>query len=142
LIRRGVVLPTTDENANMTTIFEPKAVGEKIKETAAESEDKTTEIIEETERSAVDENSNSAILEAETDKDAEPETSETDVEKNILTEETAIIELHAIPLYFPTSYSLVKPYVQGFEMNTLDAPSLKSVTIDNNWQPKKNRSES
>jgi oligopeptide transport system substrate-binding protein len=142
LIRRGVVLPTTDENANMTTIFEPKAFGEKIKETAAEAADKTTEIIEETERSSVDENSNSAILEVEPDKDAESETSETDVEKNILTEETAIIELHAIPLYFPTSYSLVKPYVQGFEMNTLDAPSLKSVTIDNNWQPKKTKSES
>jgi len=52
-----------------------------------------------------------------------------------LTEEQALEELPAIPLYFPTSYSLVKPYVQGFETNVLDAPSLKSVKIDNNWQP-------
>jgi len=39
-------------------------------------------------------------------------------------------------LYFPTSYSLVKPYVRGFEMNGLDAPSLRDVSIDNTWQPK------
>ncbi len=44
-----------------------------------------------------------------------------------LTEAEAIIEFPAIPLYFPTSYSLVKPYIQGFEMNTLDAPSLKTL---------------
>jgi hypothetical protein len=52
------------------------------------------------------------------------------------------MELPAIPLYFPTSYSLVKPYVLGFETNTLDAPSLKEVRIDNNWQPIKSEKES
>ena len=60
----------------------------------------------------------------------------------ILTEDQAIIELPAIPLYFPTSYSLVKPYILGFEMNSLDAPSLKTVRIDVNWQPKKANGES
>jgi len=30
----------------------------------------------------------------------------------------------------------VKPYVSGFEMNSLDAPSLQTVAIDSNWQPK------
>ena len=59
-----------------------------------------------------------------------------------LTEADAIFELKAIPLYFPTSYSLVKPYVLGFEMNGLDAPSLSEVSIDNTWQPKAVRSES
>ena len=59
-----------------------------------------------------------------------------------LTEEEAIAEMVAIPLYFPTSYSLVKPYIQGFEINTLDAPSLKHVRIDINWQPKKANGES
>ena len=54
----------------------------------------------------------------------------------LLTEDDAIYELNAIPLYFPTSYSLVKPYVKGFEMNGLDAPSLKDVSIDSGWQPK------
>jgi hypothetical protein len=62
--------------------------------------------------------------------------------ETITTEEKAIWELPAIPLYFPTSYSLVKPYVRGFEINVLDALSLKDVRIDNNWQPKKAKGES
>ena len=60
----------------------------------------------------------------------------------ITTEEQAINELPAIPLYFPTSYSLVKPYIQNFDTNILDAPSLKDVRIDNNWQPKTTKGES
>ena len=63
-------------------------------------------------------------------------------EETISTEEAAIDELPAIPLYFSTSYSLVKPYIQGFDINILDAPLLKNVKIDNNWQPKKAKSES
>ena len=70
------------------------------------------------------------------------ETLEADNGKLILTEEEAIGELFAIPLYFPTSYSLIKPYILGFEINTLDAPSLKDVKIDSDWQPKKQKSES
>ena len=53
-----------------------------------------------------------------------------------MSETNAIFELWAIPLYFPTSYSLIKPYVSGFEMNSLDAPSLRTVAIDSDWQPK------
>lgn len=53
-----------------------------------------------------------------------------------VSEANAIYDLWAIPLYFPTSYSLVKPYVSGFEMNSLDAPLLQNVSIDNDWQPK------
>ena len=142
LIRRGVVFPTTDENANMITIFEPKIGGEDNKP-VVEAEDKTTEIIAETEEFAANNNSaNSADLKIQANDNTEPETPDASDEKDILTEETAIVELHAIPLYFSTSYSLVKPYVQGFEMNTIDAPSLKNVTIDNDWQPKKTKSES
>ena len=54
----------------------------------------------------------------------------------LLNEEDAIYDVNAIPLYFPMSYSLVKPYVRGFEMNGLDASSLTDVSIDSNWQPK------
>jgi hypothetical protein len=61
---------------------------------------------------------------------------------HVLSADEAIGDVSAIPLYFPTSYSLVKPYIQGFEINTLDAPSLKEVKIDNNWQPKKPEGES
>lgn len=63
-------------------------------------------------------------------------------ESPILTDEDAMRELSVIPLYFPTSYSLVKSYVQGFEINALDAPSLKDVRIDTDWQPKKPKVES
>ena len=51
-------------------------------------------------------------------------------------------EIYAIPLYFPTSYSLVKPYDKGFETNGLDAPLLKDISIDSDWQPKPVRGES
>jgi hypothetical protein len=52
-----------------------------------------------------------------------------------MAEEDAMYEMNAIPLYFPMSYSLVKPYVKGFEMNALDAPSLREMSIDASWQP-------
>jgi hypothetical protein len=52
-----------------------------------------------------------------------------------ISEEDALYEMRAVPLYFPTSYSLVKPYVQGFDINGLDSPSLRNVVIDNDWQP-------
>jgi oligopeptide transport system substrate-binding protein len=60
----------------------------------------------------------------------------------IPTEDEALYELRAIPLYFPTSYSLVKPYVQGFEPNGLDVYSLRDVMINNGWQPNRAGSES
>jgi ABC-type oligopeptide transport system substrate-binding subunit len=52
-----------------------------------------------------------------------------------LTEADALRELPAIPLYFSSSYGLVKPYVVGFESNLLDAPSLKRVSINTSWAP-------
>jgi hypothetical protein len=42
--------------------------------------------------------------------------------------------LKAIPLYFASSYALVKPYVTGFDTNVLDAPSLKRVQINTEWR--------
>ena len=53
----------------------------------------------------------------------------------ILTEAQAADELPAIPLYFASSYALVKPYVEGFDSNLLDAPSLKRARINTAWQP-------
>ncbi|MBV9926913.1 MAG: peptide ABC transporter substrate-binding protein [Acidobacteria bacterium] len=52
-----------------------------------------------------------------------------------LTEAQALRELPAVPLHFASSYALVKPYVDGFESNLLDAPSLKHVRINRDWQP-------
>ena len=54
-----------------------------------------------------------------------------------MSEEQALRELPAIPIYFASSYSLVKPYVVGFDANLLDAPSLKHVRINTSWQAPK-----
>ncbi|HVF49318.1 MAG TPA: hypothetical protein VNA19_04485, partial [Pyrinomonadaceae bacterium] len=53
----------------------------------------------------------------------------------ILSEAQALRELPAIPVYFASSYALVKPYVRGFEANLLDVPSLKHVRLDTDWKP-------
>ncbi len=58
----------------------------------------------------------------------------------ISSEQQALEELPAIPIYFASSYALVKPYVAGFDPNLLDAPSLQNVRIDTNWQPPKRNS--
>jgi ABC-type oligopeptide transport system substrate-binding subunit len=50
------------------------------------------------------------------------------------TESQALKDLKAMPIYFASSYSLVKPYVSGFDSNVLDAPSLKKTRMDTNWK--------
>jgi len=52
------------------------------------------------------------------------------------TEVQALKDLKAMPIYFASSYSLVKPYVTGFDMNVLDVPSLKKTRLDPNWTQK------
>lgn len=61
----------------------------------------------------------------------EASTARTDV---IATEEQALRQLKALPIYFASSYALVKPYVDGFDTNVLDAPSLKTVRINLGWR--------
>lgn len=53
----------------------------------------------------------------------------------IFTETDALFQFHVIPLYFPRSFALVKPYVKAFELNSLDAPNLTATEIDVAWQP-------
>jgi oligopeptide transport system substrate-binding protein len=50
------------------------------------------------------------------------------------TETQALKDLKAMPIYFASSYSLVKPYVTGFDANVLDVPSLKKTRLDTNWK--------
>jgi ABC-type oligopeptide transport system substrate-binding subunit len=50
------------------------------------------------------------------------------------TEVQALKDLKAMPIYFASSYSLVKPYVSGFDVNVLDAPSLKKTRLDTSWK--------
>jgi len=136
-IRRGVVLPTSNETANMLKIFPVKKTKEiQSNENQPAKENESNTEIEKDPKSSLnipnkDESGDDLSLLKEVEENGE-----------FLTADKAIFEFPAIPLYFSTSYSLVKSYVQGFEINTLDAPSLKDVKIDNNWQPKKTNEES
>ena len=51
-------------------------------------------------------------------------------------ETDALKDLKAMPIYFASSYAVVKPYVSGFDSNVLDAPNLKTTRIDTNWKTK------
>jgi oligopeptide transport system substrate-binding protein len=55
----------------------------------------------------------------------------------IESESQALKELKSMPIYFASSYSLVKPYVTGFDANVLDAPSLKRTRINTSWAQQK-----
>lgn len=125
LVRRGLVFPTTDSTASFLAIFPPQHEVEKPSE--LKESDPSIAGVHLGERSVAD-NVHS--------------TAEAPRSDPTFTEDQALFELRAIPLYFPTSYSLVKPYVKGFEINGLDAPSLRDVMIDSNWQPKAANGES
>jgi oligopeptide transport system substrate-binding protein len=118
LIRRGVVFPTADELMSILAILKPP---QHPADTPPVSSDIGVE--------ARDPQNGIA---------PKPPERSTSIESPDVTmsEANAVYELWAIPLYFPTSYSLVKPYVVGFEMNSLDAPTLSDVSIDAGWQPK------
>jgi thiamine pyrophosphate-dependent acetolactate synthase large subunit-like protein len=47
------------------------------------------------------------------------------------------IELKVMPIYFASSYAMVKPYIAGFDANILDVPSLKRTRVDMSWVEKK-----
>ena len=119
LIRRGAVFPTADELMSILLILKPpqhpaeKAVT-RSGEIGVEARDPQTSGEQKVEQRSTPAESPDVTM----------------------SEANAIYELWAIPLYFPTSYSLVRPYVSGFEMNSLDAPSLSDVSIDSDWQPK------
>ncbi|MFN2502078.1 MAG: peptide ABC transporter substrate-binding protein [Pyrinomonadaceae bacterium] len=125
IVRRGLVLPTNDEYVSLSAIL-----GAPKPEPAASSSIEPKPAADENrERPTRPPSGPSIGL-------PDPGMPENSVSTLQNTKETAIFEVRVIPLYFPTSYALVKPYVRGFEMNILDAPSLKEVSIDSSWQPK------
>lgn len=130
LVRRGVVLSTADEAVNFMAIFDG-LTDVKEKQLALKNEENRPD--------------EKAVKEPIGDDDPisggdKPPT--VAAPESILSEEDALYELRAIPLYFPTSFSLVRPYVVGFEMNSLDALTLSNVAIDSEWRPKKATGES
>ena len=134
LMRRGIVLPTADELVSLAAIFgtEQTMVPEPTPDASAEAVKRSKD------PSAAP---SPAGPNAEAETPVDPAASPVPPAVQKLTEEAAIFELRAIPLYFPKSYAMVKPYVSGFEMNSLDAPSLKEVSIDNDWQPRSTTGE-
>ena len=128
LIRRGVVLPTADEMVSLTALFGTATKTAKDSEAEPKPGDSDIELF----RPPLDKDKKGGPSEP-----AEGEVPKAEPPAIVmLTEGDAIYELNAIPLYFPMSYSLVKPFVKGFEINGLDAALLKDVSIDSNWQPK------
>ncbi len=137
MIRRGIVLPTSDETANMLAMFEPRTVP---KAEIEETDQKKSVIENQAIAEKSPEASNSGGL-TEGSKTLNENAANENLQKIenpsgvILNEDQAMAILPAIPLYFPASHSLIKPYVRGFELNALDAPSLKNIRIDSNWRP-------
>lgn len=129
LLRRGVVLPANDEIVNLASIFgsASKPVVPPVNPGSATSQQPLP--------------SASGPANAGPSAGSDARNEQIRIESKILTEADVIFDLRAIPLYFPTSYALVKPYVRGFELNGLDAPSLREVSIDTSWRPKAARTE-
>ncbi len=126
LARRSVVMQTMDEEATILAIFDQPArtSGEDVGELGEASPEATAE-------------PSPVVREAQSGATEVQQTADISAPRQILTEEQALLELPAIPVYFASSYALVKPYVSGFDANLLDAPSLKRVRIDTSWKPPK-----
>jgi oligopeptide transport system substrate-binding protein len=130
VVRRGFVMQTTDEETNMRLMFDVNADAATI-EAASGATEKA-----ETSAANVNANQNAPKL----DEKRLPEKSLAQALPPVLSEQQALRELPAIPIYFASSYRLIKPYVMGFDANLLDAPSLKRVRIDTGWQQPKQTS--
>ncbi|MDQ5846965.1 MAG: peptide ABC transporter substrate-binding protein [Acidobacteriota bacterium] len=109
VVRRGMVMQTPDELTNIRALFQ-----ENLPPVQATPETLTPE--------------------AGNGKAANTKTTPLGNRPAIETESEALNDLSSMPIYFASSYALVKPYVNGFDSNVLDAPSLKTVRIDTSWK--------
>ncbi len=109
IVRRGLVMQTTDELTNMRMMFRRDEIA------LSTAQQQSAATASEQQRSGKHALSQDAID----------------------SEEQALRQLKAFPIYFASSYALVKPYVLGFDSNVLDAPSLKTVRIQTTWMPTK-----
>jgi len=124
LVRRGAVLQSADELTSIGMLFPADQKSAASQAPVAQSSLQTESGANQEGRGTAT-NSGSAMKPS-----AAP----------IETEADALRQLTAIPIYFASSYALVKPYVNGFESNILDAPSLKNVRIDTGWREPKTAS--
>jgi ABC-type oligopeptide transport system substrate-binding subunit len=126
IVRRSVVMQTMDEATNLRAIFELKddAAADRLENSQASAEQSPIP--------STPEQVGNTQAEPEKNRLAAPSSYPLPA-----SEAQALKELPAMPIYFASSYALVKPYVTGFDSNLLDAPSLKTVRINNSWQPPK-----
>lgn len=112
VVRRGIVMQTTDELTNIRMLFQEAAGSGEASRPGQQSA------------------ASADALEGEPLKKDQNLRAPQPIE----TEAQALKDLSAMPIYFAKSYSLVKPYVSGFDANVLDSPSLKTVRINTGWQ--------
>lgn len=115
IVRRGIVMQTTDELTNIRMLFRENSLP------GASDQPGSNE-------------NKSEPMSAESNSKAPAPKKNLHAPGPIETEAQALKDLSAMPIYFASSYSLVKPYVSGFDSNVLDAPSLKTVRINTNWK--------
>jgi oligopeptide transport system substrate-binding protein len=113
VVRRGIVMQTTDELTNIRMLFQE---GAQPSQSDGAGQESTSSANVTNGKSAAVKDKNLRTL------------------PRIETEAQALKDLSAMPIYFASSYSLVKPYVTGFDSNVLDAPSLKTVRINTSWR--------
>jgi len=113
IVRRGMVMQTTDELTNIRALFQQDSQSAESGATGQTAGSANSSTVAIGDRSADKKTPTQHLIQSETE---------------------ALNELRAIPLYFASSYALVKPYVSGFDSNVLDMPSLKHVRIDTNWR--------
>lgn len=123
--RRSYVMQTADESSSLREMLEPDSLPPAA---TTQTGEQSSVISEKNVKEQVDE------VKKGNEKQA---TSSPMSALPPLSEAQAIRQLPAMPIYFASSYALVKPYVVGFESNLLDAPSLKQVRIDTSWQQPK-----
>lgn len=123
LIRRGVVLSTPNKLNNLKTIF-----------------GNNTRPVEQSADSRQTDKNGRDLPPADREPDTllPPDSAPSGLSdiiqgRSIITQAEALHQVYAIPLYFPISFSLVKPYIEGFEANNLDAQYLQEVSIDETW---------
>jgi oligopeptide transport system substrate-binding protein len=127
VVRRSYVMQTADESSSLREMFETEAPP--IMLAPQGTEQATEKKLEDAKIASGDASKDSG--------EKPPGTVPLVTQSPILSEAQALRELPAMPIYFASSYALVKPYVVGFDTNLLDAPSLKHVRIDTSWQQPK-----
>jgi ABC-type oligopeptide transport system substrate-binding subunit len=126
LVRRGVVLPTMDESASFVAIFHSfgDIAGQGQTDPFAPPES----------------NSGPTRPESQLNAHATPSLPDRSFPapqpgEMVASAGDALYQLYAIPLYSPTAYSLVKPYVHGLQITGLNSVSVRNISIDSTWSP-------